>query len=351
MKSTACIIISIRFCILIWMFFMYGCRQKTPVRQIERSFYYWKSSFSINDYEQTILDDLKIKKLYIKFFDVAWDAGTNQPRPLAVINFPNQFTPDTIIPAVFITNECMQKMDALQVQETAQKIYALIGRIRQLNRLRVLPEIQMDCDWTTGTRDKYFALLTAIKKLTVAGNQRLSATIRLYQCKYLHKAGVPPVDRGLLMCYNMGNLKNPSTRNSILETQELRKYVASLSTYPLPLDVALPVFNWKVLFRNRTYAGLVTGIPTSALMDHQVIRQSQNRFEFTSDTSLNGYHFKAGDILRDEQVSFEELSESARMLNAKLKTQQLTVVLYHLDSITLSKYPVNDLEKIFNYIH
>ena len=32
----------------------------------------------------------------------------------------------------------------------------------------------------------------------------------------------------------MGNLTDPSTRNSILETAELKKYTGNLSTYPLP---------------------------------------------------------------------------------------------------------------------
>src|ERR1019366_1414323 len=124
------------------------------------------------------------------------------------------------------------------------------------------------CDWTAATRATYFQLLkVARSRLNEAGfaSAKISATIRLFQCKYMAKTGVPPVDKGLLMCYNMGNLTHPGTGNSILETTELKKYIASVTTYPLPLDVALPIFDWKVLFHEGSYAGLVKDLPDSLL--------------------------------------------------------------------------------------
>ena len=70
----------------------------------------------------------------------------------------------------------------------------------------------------------------------------LSATIRLHQLKFIGESGIPPVDKGLLMCYNMGDLHRLRISNSILETAELKKYIKQLSVYPLKLDVAfLPV--------------------------------------------------------------------------------------------------------------
>ena len=138
----------------------------------------------------------------------------------------------------------------------------------------------------------------------------ISATIRLHQIKFLAKTGVPPVSKGLLMCYNMGNLKNPATKNSIIETEELKKYIDNLAAYPLPLDVALPLFNWKVLFRNNTYAGLIQNLPDS-LLTNPFISKAGNRYLFLKDSLLAGYPFKKGDVLRNEQSEYSEIISTA----------------------------------------
>ncbi len=62
-----------------------------------------------------------------------------------------------------------------------------------------------------------------------------------------------------------GQFKNPATNNSIIEHNELKKYISNLARYPLPLDVAFPLFEWKVLFRKGNYAGLIQKLPDSIL--------------------------------------------------------------------------------------
>ena len=63
-------------------------------------------------------------------------------------------------------------------------------------------EMQVDCDWTQGSRAAYFALLRALRDRLHAQGRRLSATIRLHQVKCSADTGVP-VDRGMLMAYNL----------------------------------------------------------------------------------------------------------------------------------------------------
>lgn len=331
-----------------------GCRQVPSGSQVARSFYYWKSALVLKQPELDALRLLRINRLYIRFFDVGWNAASRQPMPLAVTSFPHHnVLPDTsaIIPTIFITKECIANMDSTQVMQTAQLMMRLTDTMIAVNRLANIPEVQIDCDWTAATRQRYFALLAAIRQLTARSNRKLSATIRLYQCKYAGKAGVPPVDRGLLMCYNMGNLRNPEVKNSILDLAELKQYTSALPLYPLPLDIALPLFGWKVLFRNNRYAGLISTLPAALLTGNPLIRQSGNRYTFSGDVFIDRYVFKAGDVLRDEQISIEALTGAARLLGRKLKTAHFTVALYHLDSLTLSKFPVHDLEAVYNYFN
>ncbi|MGF2413282.1 MAG: hypothetical protein ACQUYJ_13205, partial [Ferruginibacter sp.] len=318
-------------------------------RPIERSFYYWKSIFKLNDFEQQRLDSLNVKTIYIKFFDVDWDDANSSAVPVAKLQNTDYKLRKSIkmIPTVFITNECIKKIDPSQTEKLANDIHSLIQQIIATNEFNAIAEIQIDCDWTALTKEKYFLLLKSIKKLWANTAIPVSATIRLHQIKFLSKTGVPPVDKGLLMCYNMGNLKNPATKNSILETEELKKYLGNLSDYPLPLDVALPLFNWKVLFRNNSYNGLIENLPDDIFTNAFTVKK-ENRFELLKDTLLQGYDLKKGDILRSEQSDYSEILSAAGEINKRLKNTQPRVSLYHLDSVILNKYTLHELETIYN---
>jgi hypothetical protein len=329
---------------------LFSCNENREHRQIERSFYYWKSVLFFTNFEKQKLDSLKVKTIYLKFFEVDWDEVTGKPLPVAKLQIASYKLQGgiTIIPVVFITNQCIQRIDSSQVKQLAENIYSLILEIKQSIGIDSIPEIQIDCDWTATTKDKYFQLLNNLKPQTT--NHKLSATIRLHQIKFLSKTGVPPVDRGLLMCYNMGNLKDPATKNSILEMEELKKYIGSLSTYPLPLDVAFPLFDWKVLYRNNIYNGLIQDLPDAAFSS-SFCNKSGNRYQVLKDTLLQGYDLRKGDMIRDEQSNIKEVIAAANEISKRLKNTPLRVSLYHLDSVILSKYTTHELESIYNSLH
>ncbi|MES2430619.1 MAG: hypothetical protein V4556_06745 [Bacteroidota bacterium] len=331
-----------------YLLFTFSCKEHHPNRNIERSFYYWKSAFSLTDLEKNKLDSLGVKTIYLKFFDVVWDEQLHKALPVAPIKIvdSNFLITDSIavIPTVFITNECLQKIDSADAKILGENIIGYIKTIIGKNNFYRIPEVQIDCDWTAETREKYFSVLKTIKSLKP--NAMLSATIRLHQIKYLHKTGVPPVNRGLLMCYNMGNLKNPATKNSIIENEELKKYIGKLGNYPLPLDIALPLFEWNVLFRNNVYKGLMNDLSSDKLIS--ISKVSGNRFEILQDTIFNGYELKKGDIIRNEKSDYKEIIAVAKSVNKELHNTGLKLSLFHLDSLTLSKYSTHELESIYN---
>jgi hypothetical protein len=329
---------------------IFSCKEKREPRQITPSFYYWKSILNLTNFEKQKLNSLKAKTIYLKFFDVDWDESLKKPMPVAKLQTSDkdQLKGFSVIPTVFITNECIQRIDSSQIEKLSENIYSLILEIKQANGFDSIAEIQIDCDWTEATRDKYFQLLKNTKLKTP--NSKLSCTIRLHQIKFISKTGIPPVDRGLLMCYNMGNLKDPATNNSILETAELKKYIGNLSNYPLPLDVAFPLFDWKVLYRNNMYAGLIQGLPEAAL-NSSFCNKTGNRYQVLKDTLLQGYDLHKGDMIRDEQSKIEEVLSAAGEISKHLKNTPLRVSLYHLDSVILNKYSTHELESIYNSLH
>jgi len=324
-----------------------SCHEKREERKVERSFYYWKSVLKLTDFEKQQMDNLHVKTIYLKFFDVDWDGPGSMPVPKAKLQAARDKLQGGIqvIPTVFISNECIQKIDTSQLQALALNINKLINDISASNNFTPAAEIQIDCDWTAATKEKYFTLLKHIKQQT--SHLTISATIRLHQVKFFGKTGVPPVDRGLLMCYNMGNLKNPGTKNSIIETEELKKYIGNLSTYPLPLDIGLPLFDWMVLYRNGMYSGLIENLPVTVFTGAVAVKKG-NRLEMLKDTLLGGYDLKKGDVLRDEQSEYTEILAAAAAVNRQLKNTTLRVSLYHMDSVILKKYTLHELETIYN---
>lgn len=145
----------------------------------------------------------------MKFFDVDWNNQIHQPITEAQIRIIDssylQSNKIKIIPTVFITNQCIQKLDTAQVISLAGKIVSLVKNI-QINSLnnQKINEVQIDCDWSSSTKEKYFSLLAYIKKI---GFPNLSATIRLHQVKFSATTGIPSRCKRLANVFQYGYRK------------------------------------------------------------------------------------------------------------------------------------------------
>ena len=330
----------LRRCTFLFFIFLLGCTQKEEWK-VQRSFYYWRSVYKLSDKEQSVLDDLNVRNLYIKFFDVVWDPLQQTPRPVAKILFSE--TPSaSITPVVFITNETLQNLKPENVDSLARNIDKLLASTSTTHKIALSKEVQIDCDWTKGTREKYFKLLQGLRKQSFFQKKIISATIRLHQLKFVSESGIPPVDKGLVMCYNMGNLRHAETKNSIIDSEELKKYTKTLNHYSLPVDIALPLFDWYVKFERMEYQGLVHSfnLPESF--------KKQRRIVFERDTIINSIAFKKGEWLRYENSDLPAIRQSVYLLTKKLKQKELNVILYHLDENSLKHYTTYELEDIFN---
>lgn len=221
------------------------------------------------------------------------------------------------------------------------------------NPVPTIPEIQIDCDWTRTTKETYFAFLEALRLQPFLKDKQLSVTIRLHQVKYLAGSGVPPADKGLLMCYNMGNLRKYGDHNSILNMDDIKAYTARdrIGHYPLSLDLALPIFEWSVLFRRQTYAGLLRNLDAADLANSRIFRKDGTQlYTIIKDTLVKGYPLRAGEEIRHETCSPALLKKAARYLSNQRQDYDPVIVLYHLDANTLQRYDLADLETIYDIL-
>ncbi len=329
--------------IVFLFFFLSSC---TPSKkEITPAFYHWQTNFSLSQSEKDYLQDLSIKKLYVKFFDVDWNVRAQEPLPVAeVILDTTDLQNVEIIPTIFITNRSLKNYPLEKMELLGKNILEKIFSIKE-----DVQEIQIDCDWSGTTEEKYFRLLRFFKKEIQKEKIQLSATIRLHQIKYFKKTGVPPVDRGMLMFYNVDDVKDYETKNSILDIEIAKQYFFNFENYPLELDVALPIFSWGVLYRSGGMIKLINNLRVEDVADGSFFLQiDETHFEVIKSTYLQGKYLYEGDIIRLETVPLETLKMSAELLKSKIENPNVTISFYHLDTTTIKHYPYENLEEIIN---
>jgi hypothetical protein len=334
-----------------------------PQQQVvaQKGIYFWKTNFykstDQND-ENTFLDRHQIKKVYIKMIDVDYnEAAGIFPASKTDINYYADAATDSCqyIPVIYISNEVLKHLNKDNAEIFANKFISHALRIYTYTK--VLPsEIQIDCDWTKGTKEAYFNLLLAMKK--IAPQFTYSVTLRLYPYKYSDELGVPPVNRVMLMLYNMENAKNFNNENSLFNANEARKYLKR-KAYPLPMDVALPVFSWTLVFRNQRFLNVYTDniVPKISLQEYNEEPQftlasiAQNKYlvEKATRSVYNNYDLKVGDILKVESCGENELKQAKMLLNYLPLTEQSTIALFDLDLNELNKLSHEQIEAAYTF--
>ena len=330
------------------LFIFAACSPEPPPKHLSRAFYYWKSDLKLKTSEQKALTDLGASALYVKFFDISWDRQRNEALPVAMLRFDSATLPkQNIVPVVFLTDESLAKMDARAIVELANHAAGAIQSIAHAMQ-SPLKEVQFDCDWTAKTESKYFHFIDAARAGLPKGIT-ISATIRLHQVKYRERTGVPPIDRGMLMYYNMANWRDANTKNSIFDRDEAEHYIDYVHDYPLPLDLALPIFRWTLVYRNNHFLTILNSVSSQDLdrltfLNHDV----RNRYLVKRDTFAFGASLRTGDLLRAEECKADQLEEGGRDVLRRIRNEDLRIALYHLDSVTLSHYSHGTLDSVFS---
>jgi hypothetical protein len=316
--------------------------------EIAIGFYHWKKELNLSAEEEDVLQKNKKTPLYIHFFDTDWDEDKNFVVPIAITK-PEKLLPENtlICPVIFMTNRVFENTKEDNIEVIAEKIWERIAFLNEKYESEMgtqLHSVQIDCDWTLSTKDKYFAFLKALGDLSPVA---LSATIRLHQIKFQEKTGVPPVDRGMLMFYNMGDLDNPNTQNSILDLETAKQYVEYCKKYTLPLDIALPLFQWAVVLRDGKVVQLLNAANTQDFKDEDYFEKIGDlQYKVKESTYVHGYYCYEGDVIRVENVSQEQLEAAATMLSDYLPNERRTLCFYHLDYTILQANPYENLDKI-----
>jgi hypothetical protein len=266
----------------------------------------------------------------VKYFDVINEGSI---RPVSVIHF-KQKPLQSVVPVVFIKNDVFENIPVNEADSLVARIHRLIRSINEAHGISI-SEVQFDCDWTRNTKTSYFHFLQAYEQIS---GLPLSATIRLHQVKYRQTTGIPPVKKGVLMFYNIGRISS-DTANSIYDKRLADKYTPWLKDYSLPLDIALPVFQWGIHIRGKEIIGLLNKeINKGMISDTSFTVMDHATYKIKRDGFKAGFYFKKGDEIKVEDVSAGQLLEIARTLKRSLSHVPSTLLFYDLDSVNLKQY-------------
>ena len=293
--------------LIMTLLLMTACSQQPSRIPLEtgNAVYYWRTDLRLDSTERAFLSQYHIKKVYCRYFDVVM-SDSDEPKPNATISF-SDILPDSIevIPTVYITEDCMHA----DHPGLSEKIVARILQMNETNDIPNVREIQIDCDYTSKSRKRYYAFLEEVGRLWKSSLSsqsrdfrgiRLSTTIRLHQLSM----PAPPVDYGALMVYNTGDPRKSEERNPILDYRDVGPYLKHLDSYPLPLATAYPVFRWL---------RVVYGI----------------RYEYTVE---------AEEILKVKHAMEKERSDLSR-----------SIITYHLDKDNIDRYKPETYEEIYHH--
>lgn len=335
------------------------------------SYYYWKTSL-----EPGVLDSASLmpysgmdEPVFLRLFDVDYSAGYGGPVPVGGLFLSYTEVKRPVVPVVFITNRVFTQSKTEQLDSLPAKIARrILARLNDLAgsarskayqdanteqrnwmdlhrdsfvyiwKRQFVPEIQIDCDWTPATRDAYFRFLEMFKKQPLAQVCTLSCTVRLHQFRDRKESGIPPVQRGTLMCYNMSSPRDTSIRNAIFDLSTLQGYLKDQPEYPLPLDVALPVFSWGAWFRSGEFRGLLSGWDAELLSDTTLFRAlGGNMYQMRIDTVWAGDYLREGDLVRLDMSSDDDIIASKPVL-APIFGPDSRLLFFDWDTTKITRY-------------
>jgi len=286
----------------------------TP-QKIKYSFYHWQSTYQVKG---------DATPHYVKVLDVDYRETLNY-RETAFKQTPKA----NIVPTLYLDNSIWKKM----------KPKTMVNKV--INSLEKMPihydEIQVDCDWTDSTKLSYFKFLKLLKEHS---KKRVSATIRLHQVKYHEKTGIPPVDYGVLMYYNMSDFQDLETKNYILDLDIAKQYHYNFKSYSLPLNLALPIYSQATIIRFSKVVGLVDGIREKELTKN-FQKVGQHLYKVTKTHYFKRKLYYKGDKLRVDEVSVELLQKSIDGLK-KIMPRPKEIIFYRWANRTHYKKQVFD---------
>ncbi|RYD53333.1 MAG: hypothetical protein EOP52_04130 [Sphingobacteriales bacterium] len=318
----------------------------TTSNTVTPSFYYWKTSWQTDSGTTRVFRNVGGQKLYLRLCDVGWNGTAAVPHDVIQLSTP-VFPEATLIPVIFLEAAVLRHLkQPAQIQRLAQQLSSFTETFCRQQHWTV-SEIQIDCDWSAKTAATYFELLRTLKAQPFVQQKTLSVTLRLHQVKFRAQSGTPPANRCMLMAYNMGDFRTPNAGNSILDVATAKDYLQTLDQYPVPLDLAVPIFRWTLWYRQGRFLGILRSVDPEQLAKQPFLKTTgkANLYTCTQTREWAGYQLQQGDLLKAESPQPDAVAAVTAYVARKI-SNPFTLAFYHLAPENLTRYGPAQLETI-----
>ncbi|MFZ4785183.1 MAG: hypothetical protein ACOYLH_06865 [Flavobacteriales bacterium] len=304
-------------------------------RQYAVGFYYWKTQVILNSIERSAMDSIQTGPMAVRYFDLDIDTRSGLVSPIAPVSFDSVHCLKIAEPVIFIKNRIFHERTDSAIAMWAVQTTALIRKINIDNGIVENKVIQLDCDWTVSTRDAFFFFIEKMKQ----ANPRVEiiSTVRLHQIKFKDTMGVPPVNRAVLMYYNMGKIEC-GQGNSILDNSIGETYLGNLKSYPLPLDWALPTFYWAIRCDQGHVISLISKTSREELTPPYFSQINPDQYQVERDHNFKGIWIEKGQVLKVEESTIADLHLALKLLEKYSDESPQKIYLFDLDSLNIVKY-------------
>ena len=310
-----------------------------------RAFYFWKTAMKFKPSDQQLIKQLDVKQMYVRCFDVDWSFGYEDAIPISTLTYTdNKYDNEVeIIPTIFIVNRVFKHLPEKDFDLLAARI------LKKIPFRTGIKEIQIDCDWTASTRLPYFKFLQILKG-RLQETQLLSVTVRLHQYRDRKLMGIPPVDRGMLMCYNVADPKKFNTSNSILDQKIVEQYIRG-KRYPLSLDIALPIFHWGVWFRNNEFQGILSNWGKKDALNTKLYKAGDsNLYKVKKDQVIRNKYLREGDFVRLDGAFEADLDATIQLIKKRIRPRNCRITFFDWSTAKNAKYNEFNLQKYYKQL-
>jgi hypothetical protein len=311
------------------------------------SVFRWRNTSWLEGSEERSLQLTGVQRVYMKLLDIDWNSA-HGAHPVSSVHVPYQWRTGygsegywtrrvELVPSIYITNNTFLKISDTEVDELARN---LLRKLR-MECPPVIHGVMLDCDWSAKTKAKFFQLA---RILNDSLDVPLTATIRLHQYAQPSKTGVPPVDRGMLMPYNVGRITAPGGVNSIFDKATAEPYFKNREPYPLPLDIGLPAFSWGVQFRKGAFLGILQESQVNDAMNAGLLRgETQGTLQVVNENNDAMPELHLGDEIRVESITPAVITQVIEMARTAVNSDTVSVVYYEAGATTFQRMTVDEV--------
>ena len=138
------------------------------------------------------------------------------------------------------------------------------------------------------------------------------------------------------MFYNMGNIEDDKSVNSIYDENIAAQYVDNINAYPLALDAAIACYSWGLLYDNHQLLRLFYPLYQDEISDSLFSKVVNNTYKANGNFYFEGQFFVSGNILKIETMT-PELSLRAAEISQGGNPDYQPLILWALSEGTTSE--------------